>query len=70
LTAAGGAAFKQSGCPGARDTLPAGVRVTFRVGGMGHSVMLKTVHPESHVYSRAEFSMQERASDRDQSAVI
>ncbi len=54
----------------AAGTLPAGVRVTFRIGGMGHNVMLKTVHPESHVYSRAEFSMQESASGRDQPAVM
>lgn len=68
--------FHKRGEPGAgcllfaAGTLPAGVRVTFRVGGMGHSVMLTTVHPESHLYSRAEFSLQERASDRDQPAVM
>ncbi|TVP87772.1 MAG: hypothetical protein EA347_07075 [Thioalkalivibrio sp.] len=54
----------------AAGSLPAGVRVTFRIGGMGHNVMLKTVHPESHVYSRAEFSMHESASGRDQPAAM
>ncbi len=40
--------------PGA---LPAGVRVTFSIGATRHSVMLETVHPESHAFNRAEFSL-------------
>ena len=45
--------------PGA---FPAGVRVAFGIGGIKYNVMLDSVHPESHVFSRAEFTLQESAA--------
>jgi len=54
----------------AAGTLPAGVRVSFSTGGTRYSVMFKAVHPKSHVFSQADFSLQDGASISDQSVAM
>ena len=43
----------------ASEAFPAGVRVTFGIGGVKHNVMLELVRPESHTFSRADFTLQD-----------
>lgn len=56
--------FREHGRPNtgsllfAAEAFPAGVRVTFGIGGVKHNVMLESVRPESHVFSRADVTLQ------------
>jgi len=52
------------------DAFPVGVRVSFAVGGTRYNVMFNTLHPESQVFSRAEFSLQDGSSVSDQPAAM
>lgn len=54
----------------APGSLPAGVRVIFDLAGTRQNVMFKAVYPESHVFSRAEFSWRDGASVSNQPAVV
>jgi len=60
--------FRERGRPGAGSLLlsseafPAGVRVAFSIGNAKYNVMLESVRPESHVFSRADFTLLGNAS--------
>ncbi|MBS0001791.1 MAG: hypothetical protein KFF45_01780 [Thioalkalivibrio sp.] len=54
----------------APDDFLSGARVSFDIGSTRYNVVLEAVHPESHVYNRAEFSLRDGSSVSDQPAVM